>query len=378
MLKTLWISIYRLIVKKMKLIYITRVDICSTAAQAIQIRGMCDSFYRILGNDFALISAGSTTKKSAYKWIRINCKLPQTIRYAIACLLASYICFKEPKSVVYTRDIAVALTVALLGGKAVYEAHKQPVGKIASILFMMSTLFSRFNLVTISDALSKYYQANYKKLVKRIFVAPLAIDSNSQTANWKERERILLHNSKNKKYVFLHTGSLYKGGAEIFEDIIAVNPKEIRILHVGGTEKEVQYWNQHYRSRNIRGIKFIKQKQNAVIRKLQKEADFLLYVTTRKNPIYWCTSPLKIFEYMLSGSTILGARIGAIKEILNEQNSYCFEPESKDSISLAVQSMIETPHACLKKARKAYEDVIEKYDIDKRSFSILRAFLYVK
>jgi len=49
----------------------------------------------------------------------------------------------------------------------------------------------------------------------------------------------------------------------------------------------------------------------------------------KKGPLWWCTSPLKLFEYMASGRIIIASDLKVYKNILiNNHNSIILDPKN--------------------------------------------------
>ena len=106
-------------------------------------------------------------------------------------------------------------------------------------------------------------------------------------------------------------------------------------IQVGGSESSLIYWKNTYKKYD--NIIFIKQEQQNTVHKYQLASDILFYGLTRKSPIYWCTSPLKIFEYFACEIPILTTNIGSLKEIINESNNLIYDPEQPNTIQSALE-----------------------------------------
>ena len=75
-------------------------------------------------------------------------------------------------------------------------------------------------------------------------------------------------------------------------------------------------------------------------------ADLLLHINSKKSSIYWCTSPLKIFEYMTTKNPIIFAKSQSVNEILNNDNAY---PYKMEDYSECIQSIDNAIMISLKK-----------------------------
>ena len=107
------------------------------------------------------------------------------------------------------------------------------------------------------------------------------------------------------------------------------------------------------------------------VRKFQVAADVLFYISTRQSPIYWCTSPLKLFEYMASGTPIVGARIGSVCEVLNDANAFCFDPDRPETIRDALTSFESNPELAARKGAAAAEEARTSYSWHARASKII-------
>lgn len=109
---------------------------------------------------------------------------------------------------------------------------------------------------------------------------------------------------------------------------------------MGGSTSECQFWSEYYTSIGVNNIIFHPRVAHAKIRKYQFDADLLFFIVTRSSDIYWCTSPLKIFEYMATGTAILAANIGSVKEIISDDNAFCFDPDIDNSLEVATRKRV--------------------------------------
>ena len=159
----------------------------------------------------------------------------------------------------------------------------------------------------------------------------------------------------------MHTGSLYKGGANLFEYVADCDRNRIEFVQVGGTQNELEHWSCYYQKRGYDNIRFVAHQPPDRIKLYQHCADLLFYVTHKNSRDYWCTSPLKIFEYMAAGTPILAACIGSICEVLNDSNAFCYDPEKKETISAMIQLFLDDPAAKKTKSERALHEVKHYY-----------------
>ena len=238
----------------MKFAYITKVDISAKSAQARQISSMSKAFNDSLGQDFILVSAGSN-QEIDFNHKTLKIKKSSKLRYLEACLIGIFGNFKY----VFTREIAIAFCACLVGKKVILEAHRDPIGFLPKMLMMQLKKFSNFKLVAISNALSTYMIRTFKFPIERVCTAHDGVfleDYQDSRLRQKECLREELQIPDHDKLI-VHTGSLYKGGAELFG--YAVKPKSfgrVLFIHIGGSVTECNDWANFYKAKNIHNVIF--------------------------------------------------------------------------------------------------------------------------
>ena len=82
------------------------------------------------------------------------------------------------------------------------------------------------------------------------------------------------------------------------------------------------------------------------------------------------TSPMKLFEYMASGTPIAASDVPAVREVLGEGEAYFFTPDDPQSLAGAVRRALDDPgsQSVAAKARQA----VQRYSWDTRAQDILR------
>ena len=69
-------------------------------------------------------------------------------------------------------------------------------------------------------------------------------------------------------------------------------------------------------------------------------SDILLALWSKKVlTINYC-SPLKLFEYMASGRTIIAHDFITIKEVINEKNGYLIDRNDKNALTKEIKSLL--------------------------------------
>jgi len=225
----------------------------------------------------------------------------------------------------YSRDLLLMLIFALFGFKTIYEFH-HPSPFLNSIFLRLFNLLPNTRIITISKALKQFLLKKYSFYSKEILVLPSSVEikkyNDSPNKEYCRNELGM----EIGKYYILHTGSPYKGrGIEKFVELCKAS-KDIFFIHIGGTIEELSWLKFIANKEKIYNCLFLPSLDEELIIKYQKGADLLFYIITNKYPTYWCCSPLKIPEYMASGTPILASKIGAITEIIDSNTAFLFNP----------------------------------------------------
>tara|TARA_B100000925_G_scaffold291752_1_gene281189 strand:- start:9140 stop:10216 length:1077 start_codon:yes stop_codon:yes gene_type:complete len=351
-----------------ELVYITKTNVAMSGAQAIQIRAMASVFSDILGSSFQLRAVSNEKKLNLknFKPFIFKNRILFWLEFIFTVLTV------RSKTKVFTRDIGVAFLAGIMGRQVVLEIHKPNTKLFPSILMLLTIRFRNVKYLTISKELERYIRRAYGLNLNRVNTEHSGAFPEKFISPSEEFLKDLyrkIGNQENMKLV-VHTGSLYKGGAKLFGEI-ANNP-ELLILHVGGTQLEIDYWTNHYKE--MRNIVLLPHQDESFVRDLQMTADLLLYLNVKSSPIYWCTSPLKMFEYMSTGKPIIATGTGSITEILSERNAFIFDPEIPGDFKKNLELAIQNKKEASKRSLAALEDVKKNHNWRLRAKRIIKYF----
>lgn len=356
----------------MKLFYIVNIGLHLQTARSVQLLSNAQTFYQLLGDDFRLycpdkselpfaryLSNGGTHRENSLK-------RKMFFHFEIFRLLL----LKKRDKVIYSRNISIVLLAILLGYQCVWEAHDK-LHNFNSVV--LNWLKSRILLiVSISEALKNHLVQTYGITSNKIFVAHDGVF----VEDYDKIRSINVNTLRSElgipqdRYIIMHTGSLYQGRGMEFFKTIAKEYLEILFIQVGGTKKDIQKWRDIFKT--YTNIYFYPHQNHDTLIKFQLSADALFLPMTEKNPIWWCTSPMKLFEYMATGLPIISTNIGSISEVLNDTNSITFSPNDEQSLVNAVKFCINNQNAAQKIGLNALQLVRSKYTWEKRCKKIIR------
>ncbi len=362
-----------------KLIYITNVKIPGGDAQSIQVEAMAKVFSKILGKNFVLISPKHQLNKNlkkAFLWIKLPVPqfLPRMVRYFLTIIFSFFALIKyrwfKRNYFIYSRDIGIVFFYKILGFKTAYEIHKPFTTKLGHFLFKI--LKNKIKIIAISESLKKFLLSKHNFSQDFILVAHsgvfyenfLKIEENKEIL----KKRYL--NLNKNDFVVLYSGSFQKGKSIDLILEVARNLKDIYFVILGGKKEEIS----QLKNKASNNVLFLGRKPYYQVPYYLKSADILILPFFKNlETINWC-SPLKTFEYLASGVPILASSLGSLKEILNEKNSFLFNPENLKEIIEKIKFIRENYQLAKIKASFGERESL-KFDWQKRAEKILK-FLY--
>lgn len=315
----------------MKLIYATSIEYPSRLANRLQVVSMSKSFYKYLKGDFWL-GGNNISKNLEFKIVNFYSKN--------AFVLASnyiFFCFCNGIEYIYSREEKILFFILILNYFfrlklfIIYESHDF---KDRPDLFL-KFIYSKSHRIIVLNRFIKNEMVKFGVDSSKILIAGDAfdIDNFSNLPTKKECRKILGLND-NKKIV-CYTGSLdyyhqWKG-VDVLAKTSQLTDKDILYLFIGGKEKEVSSFRSRFCYDNLKIIGYI---ENEVIPLYLKSADVLVLPNKKgdkRSEFY--TSPMKLFEYIASGTPIIASDLPSIREVVSENNVIFFKPNSVEDLS---------------------------------------------
>lgn len=360
----------------MNMLYIANIRFPTERAHGVQIAKMCEAFSDS-GATVTLVVPNRAVQVSgdpyAYYGVKANFKIirlgklenPQSgigywIAYAKFVLRVPFYCFKHRAEVYYSRDESVAFILSLFGIRAVWEAHGWKNGMVIS--YVLSAI--KKLVVITSIAKKRFIEDGVPE--QKIIVAPdgidesfldIAVDKTSARTKFGLPERGVL--------------AFYIGGFEEWKGYLTLlhcadklADRHITVVVVGGIVEKLK---KEFPS--VIFLDFIPYKELATV---QAAADVLVIPNSAKSVVSTdYTSPLKLFAHMASGRPIVASDLPSLREVLDEEIAYFFEPDNPESLTRVIEYVSAHKEEATEKAQKALIKVRE-YTWDKRAQSILK------
>jgi glycosyltransferase involved in cell wall biosynthesis len=314
----------------MRIVVASAFEAFSQWAHAINTVKMAQGFAR-LGHHVTLICRQSSTGKTPpeklaqmygirepLRWVQLplkllRCHVNEHWRFA---LLSLPIALLMRPDLIFARNYIFPWLSSKCGITTVAESHAHPDNNTAPFLRLVdATRHYAFRLwVTISQYLADYYRSIGVPMEK-LLVLPDAVDLNL----FGRPDRLLtspyLGDSPNVAYV----GHLYdyKGIPTILE--AAVRLRDVQFHLVGGWSEDIARQQRRAQELGLANVIFYGQKFHSAVPSFLWHADVLLLPPSQYHPSAVWTSPLKLGEYLASGTPVVATDVPALRSWVTDK-----------------------------------------------------------
>jgi len=337
----------------MKLYYVANTRMPNEWAHGIQIAKMCEAFVRE-GIEVTLVvprRAGIKASLKEFYGLSVPIeivRLPVFDRYrsgsfwyrvsSISFMLASvaYLWWKKIRGeqfILYTVDLDSysSSQLALVPAPLYSEMHG---GKEAAPLTAL--LFRRVRgIIATTPITMNELEERFPRSTARYTVEPNGVDVEAFTPVPKLEARATLGLPADERIV-VYSGRMFGWkGLEILRDAAAKTPG-VRWYIVGGTKEEYQKTTGP--SDIPDSMIFMGSQPHAQIPLWLSAADALIVLGTKRDTqSYYWTSPMKLFEYLLSERPIVAADTPAIRSVVSAREVLFYEPDSAESMAEQIE-----------------------------------------
>ncbi|MCZ2127927.1 MAG: glycosyltransferase [Anaerolineales bacterium] len=230
---------------------------------------------------------------------------------------------------IYTWLPQSAALASRLGRPVVLEMHADNSGKLGAWWMRQFWRGGGRKLMTVTvSALEKALRRSTKFEFPKeaLLIAPngVELERYADLPSPPEARRRL---NLNENLTVGFTGHIYPGrGADLLFELAKRLPA-VNFLWVGGSPELVGEWQKKLRDANATNVTMTGFVQHEVVPLYQAAADVLLMPYSRSiaassgQDIAEVINPMKMFEYMAAGRSILSADLPSIREVLNEGNA---------------------------------------------------------
>ncbi|HEY4489333.1 MAG TPA: glycosyltransferase family 4 protein [Candidatus Paceibacterota bacterium] len=364
----------------MNILYIANVRIPTERAHGIQIMKTCEALSRAGATVELIVPSRQnllTSSPFSYHGVPENFTLtklasPDWVRFGPLGFLFSALWFAESvrwrksfrtADLIYSRDALVLLQYVLLRRRFAYEAHAGPT--------FASRIVARraYKLIAISKGLSDaYIKAGVAP--ECITIAPDAVDEGLFVNVPERRKAREIIGLVSDKPVVMYVGHLYeRKGVDILAAAAAKLP-EVLVAFVGGASDDLPRFKERWGK--VPNIRILGHVSHERVPLYLRAADLLILPNSAKNEdSFKFTSPMKLFEYMASGTPIIASGVPALYEVLKADSAYLVSPDDAEALAAGITNALEHPLEAEEKAAHARERV-KGYTWDKRARQMLR------
>ena len=234
--------------------------------------------------------------------------------------------------------------------------------------------FHRLKLVVVINRAAKEKYDAITGVKEKVVWAPDGVSVEDFDIKLSQSQARLRLGIGEKDRIVVYTGHFYRWkGIDTLIKAASLLPKNILVLLVGGETPQDSPLSKENLPSNI---KKVGQKKYAEVPVYLKAADVLVLTGTKKDDrsnLY--TSPLKLFEYMASGSPIVASDTAAIREVLeHKKNAWLVSADDARALSDGIMNMLGDYKLNAALAAQARKDV-ENYSWEKRAVRIIQAVI---
>ena len=366
----------------MKICYISNSAAPSMNASSLQTSQLCESLSK-LGHEVKLILPDTGYEKDYFKYYRIKKKFeikrlkffktfPVGINYYLFSFFSVFVSETKKNDFYITRNFFTSLILSILKKKHILEIHDDIniEGRIVQFLVKnLKILNLRYvnKIITTTHALKKAYVTKYKVYSYKIQVLH---NASSLKPRFKASSKV------KKKLNIGYFGSLFKSrGINLIIKLSNLDKNNQYFIY-GGSKEQINILKKKYKNKNLNLSPYVPYSQ---IEKKINKIDLCLLPYTSKitvsgnvGDISQYTSPLKIFDYMITGKLIVCSNLKVIREILKDKkNSLLIKEYEKSENWLRIIKVISSNYSKYDKIRLNAHKYAKKYNINWRINKLL-------
>lgn len=362
----------------MKVSYIAASNLKSKAANAVHVTNMI-SAYKANNIDLkAIVSVSNFKDIIGFNKLNKDYSKLNNVFFSLWSLYVS-----RNSNLIHTRSWMVAFFSIFYKNKIVLELHDFEANRNFLIKIIFHLIFKSKNIVGIifitNSLFNDYkYLAKKYKIKRKYLVIPDG--ANIPIQDYKFKSTLI----NEKSYNIGYSGHLYKGkGVEVLLKLAKTLKKDEHIHVLGGMQNDIIYWTNKFKEKKLFDkITFHGHHHHNLVASFLKQMDVLLLPILDKVSVFGgqgniskYTSPLKMFEYMISGTPIIASNISVLKEILkHNENSLIVEFDNINSWNESLVRLRNDIDLREKISKNAKNEVKNKYTWKIRAKKIIDEF----
>ena len=359
----------------MKISYIAASNLQSKAANAVHVVSMVEA-YRASGVDIkAMVLVSNSPDIQGFNKTNEGSSLFNNILFSIWSTYKS-----RNADLIHTRSWMVAFFCSYIRVPTILELHDFEAKRNVIIRKVFHRIYKSINIIGIiyiTKALKKDYNYLSKKfdVNRKYMVRP-------DGANFpKEMHNFSSSLIDNRKYNIGYAGHLYPGkGVEVLLGLAGHLKDDEHIHVIGGMKEDITFWTKKFNENNVSDkITFHGYYQHTYVHSFLEQMNVLLLPIQSRVTVYGgggniarYTSPLKMFEYMTSGTPIVASKLPVLQEILTHNvNSILVKYDNIQDWYKAIEKLRVDVSLSEFISKTAKEEMNQKYTWEIRVKNIL-------
>jgi glycosyltransferase involved in cell wall biosynthesis len=287
-----------------------------------------------------------------------------------------YLLYKYRKNfnniIFFSHDYIPLYFLTFFSEKVFYDIHHFP-GK--NILYKR-VMGKSFGFAVQTRWKIKALRDDFGISPEKIVYWPNGTDVDEFRLNISRPEARKKINLPDDKKIVLYTGQLFDWkGVDTLLRSAKFLPSGILVYIVGGSAEDAARLKKKIPEAADKKIIFIGFQSHHSMPLWLRTADVLVLPNTGKQKVsLYYTSPMKLFEYMASGTPIAASKIPSITEILDEKNAVLAEPDNPASFADKINYILNNSEKSAILGKQAREDV-KKYTWEERARRICKKFI---
>ena len=255
---------------------------------------------------------------------------------------------------------------------------------ITGILRWRAKNMIRYNLtaadciICVSKPLKEHLVTNWEVPEEKVIVLSNGVDVVRFQPDPEARSNIRASLGLDNNPVVLFVGSFYewhdvKTLLDAFAKVLISCPEAHLVLVGDGTQRQIMM--QHAADLGIQDVvHFTGLVKHSEVPHMIAAADIAVAPVTPMMHDLWL-SPLKLYEYMASGTSVIASKVGQLAEVINDnRNGLLVPPGDVDAMAEALNKLIGNPSISTRLGMQARQDAINKYSWEQYMSCLERVF----
>ena len=293
------------------------------------------------------------------RWIQ----LPRVFRKRLIspdlpfALMTLFYLFRLRPDFVFARNYIAPILSSRYGFPTVAESHAHTDNRTKPFLKMIQRVgnYSQFRyLITISDVLGQHYHS-LGVPQDNLMVLPTGVDID----RFIRPERLPSSPYATDKPNVAYVGHLYdyKGIPLILRT--AKRCPDIDFHLVGGLQKDIDRVQKSIIEHKLENVILHGYKPQSEVPPHLWHADILLLPPSSDHPSAQWTSPVKLGEYLASGTCVIATRIPALEDWITDEQVRFVSPESEEEMAKAIKEILSNPEKTQRVTERGVQRALE-------------------